>query len=65
MPLSLAPCYPIFEIGPFLSGAKVEYYHLKEENNYELDLDSIPEEIAMKSKSDCCFIPCKPGISFC
>ncbi len=40
-----APCYPIFEIGPFLSGAHIEYYHLKEENNYELDLDSIPEDI--------------------
>ena len=22
------PCYPIFEIGPFLSGAKIEYYQL-------------------------------------
>ena len=55
-----APCYPIFEIGPFLSGAKVEYYHLKEENNYELDLDSIPEETARKAKAIVVSYPANP-----
>ncbi len=55
-----APCYPIFEIGPFLSGAKIEYYHLKEENNYELDLDSIPEDIAYKAKAILVSYPANP-----
>lgn len=55
-----APCYPIFEIGPFLSGAKIEYYHIKEENNYELDLDTIPEEIAYKAKAILVSYPANP-----
>ena len=55
-----APCYPIFEIGPFLSGAHIEYYHLKEENNYELDLDSIPEDIAYKAKAILVSYPANP-----
>lgn len=55
-----APCYPIFEIGPFLSGAQIEYYHLKEENNYELDLDSIPEELAYKAKAIVVSYPANP-----
>ena len=54
------PCYPIFEIGPFLSGAKIEYYKLKEENNYELDLDSIPEELAYKAKAIVVSYPANP-----
>ena len=44
------PGYPIFEIGPFLCGAKVEYYNLHQANNYVPDLDSIPEELAKKAK---------------
>ena len=44
------PGYPIFEIGPFLCGAKVEYYNLHQENNYVPDLNSIPEELAKKAK---------------
>lgn len=55
-----APCYPIFEIGPYLSGAKIEYYHLKEENDYELDLDSIPEELARKAKAIVVSYPANP-----
>lgn len=55
-----APCYPIFEIGPFLSGAQIEYYHLKEENNYELDLDSIPDELADKAKAIVVSYPANP-----
>lgn len=54
------PCYPIFEIGPFLSGAQIEYYKLKEENNYELDLDSIPEELAYKAKAIVVSYPANP-----
>ncbi|GFI61741.1 LL-diaminopimelate aminotransferase [Clostridiales bacterium] len=55
-----APRYPIFEIGPFLSGAQVEYYHLKEENNYELDLSSIPEELAVRAKAILVSYPANP-----
>lgn len=44
------PGYPIFEIGPFLSGAKIEYYPLLPENNYLPDLNSIPKEILNKTK---------------
>ncbi len=55
-----APCYPIFEIGPFLSGAQIEYYHLKEENNYELDFDSIPDELADKAKAIVVSYPANP-----
>lgn len=44
------PGYPIFEIGPYLSGAQIEYYSLLPENNYLPDLNSIPEEILNKTK---------------
>ena len=54
------PAIPIFEIGPFLSGAKIEYYQLKEENDYELDLDSIPEELAYKAKAIIVSYPANP-----
>lgn len=54
------PCYPIFEIGPYLSGAKIEYYQLKEENDYELDLDSIPEVLAYKAKAIIVSYPANP-----
>ncbi len=55
-----APCYPIFEIGPYLSGAQIEYYHLKEENNYELDLDSISDDLADKAKAMVVSYPANP-----
>lgn len=44
------PGYPIFEIGPYLAGAEIQYYNLSEENNYVPDLDSIPEEVLEKTK---------------
>ena len=44
------PGYPIFEIGPFLNGAKIEYYDLLEENNYLPDLNNIHEDILKKTK---------------
>lgn len=44
------PGYPIFEIGPFLCGAQIEYYNLLEENNYLPDLKSIPKDILSKTK---------------
>ena len=44
------PGYPIFEAGPFLSGAQIGYYELKPENGYLPDLSSIPEETAQAAK---------------
>ncbi|MBE6049312.1 MAG: aminotransferase class I/II-fold pyridoxal phosphate-dependent enzyme [Clostridium sp.] len=44
------PGYPIFEIGPYLAGAHIEYYSLLKENNYLPDLDSIDEEVLKKTK---------------
>lgn len=44
------PGYPIFEIGPYLAGAEIQYYNLLEENNYLPDLDSIPKDILEKTK---------------
>lgn len=44
------PGYPIFEIGPYLSGADIAYYSLLPENNYLPDLNSIPEDILQKTK---------------
>ena len=44
------PGYPIFEIGPYLSGAQIEYYPLLKENNFLPDLKAIPENILAKTK---------------
>ena len=44
------PGYPIFEIGPYLCGANIAYYNLYEENNYLIDFESIPNDIAKKAK---------------
>ena len=40
------PGYPIFEIGPFLSGARIVHYPLRRENGYLPDLSAIPAETA-------------------
>ncbi|MDR3258071.1 MAG: aminotransferase class I/II-fold pyridoxal phosphate-dependent enzyme [Fusobacteriaceae bacterium] len=44
------PGYPIFSVGPDLCGAKVEYYNLYKENNFMLDFNDIPEDVAKKAK---------------
>lgn len=44
------PCYPVFADGPVLAGAKLSYMPQKKENNYLIQLDQIPEEIAAKAK---------------
>ena len=44
------PGYPIFEKGPYLSGAQIEYYPLLKENNFLPDLKAIPENILSKTK---------------
>lgn len=54
------PGYPIFEIGPYLSGAKIEYYELLPENNYLPDFSSISEEVAKKAKLMIVSYPANP-----
>jgi LL-diaminopimelate aminotransferase len=44
------PCYQIFGFGPLLADVKLEYMPLKKENNYIIDLDAIPEDIAKAAK---------------
>lgn len=44
------PGYPIFEIGPYLSGAELAFYQLLPENMYLPDLDSIPAETLSRAK---------------
>lgn len=54
------PGYPIFEVGPWLTGAKIEYYDLLEENHYLPDLNAIPEEIAYAAKAMVVSYPANP-----
>jgi len=54
------PGYPIFEVGPYLNGAKVEYYNLKKEHNFIPDLEEIPKEIARKAKMMVVSYPLNP-----
>ena len=54
------PGYPIFEIGPFLNEAKIEYYELREENNYLIDFASIPEETSKAAKAIIVSYPANP-----
>jgi LL-diaminopimelate aminotransferase len=54
------PGYPIFSIGPDLCGAKVEYYNLYKENNFMLDFNDIPEEVAKKAKAMVVSYPLNP-----
>lgn len=44
------PGYPIFEIGPFLCGAKPVYYDLDRNNNFLPDLTKIPKAVAQAAK---------------
>ena len=54
------PGYPIFEIGPYLSGAELYFYDLKEENNYLPKLNEIPKEVLSKAKMMVVSYPLNP-----
>jgi LL-diaminopimelate aminotransferase len=54
------PGYPIFEIGPYLCGARIEYYELLPENNYLPDFASIPQELADRAKLMIVSYPANP-----
>lgn len=44
------PCYPIFADGPRIAGAELYYMPQKKENDYVIQLQDIPEEIARRAK---------------
>lgn len=44
------PCYQIFAFGPTMADVQLYYMPLLKENNYIIDLDAIPVEIAEKAK---------------
>lgn len=44
------PCYPIFADGSRLAGAELYYMPQKKENDYVIQLQDIPEEVAKKAK---------------
>lgn len=45
------PCYQIFSFGPQTAGVRLEYMPLKKENNYLIDFNDIPKDIAKKAKA--------------
>ncbi len=54
------PGYPVFEVGPWLTGAKIVYYDLLEENHYLPDLSAIPEDVARAAKAIVVSYPANP-----
>lgn len=44
------PCYQIFSFGPTMADVRLEYMPLLKENDYLIDFDAIPEEVAKKAK---------------
>ena len=55
------PGYPIFEMGPWLCGAKIAYYDLLPENGYLPDLDAIDPELARAAKMMIVSYPANPA----
>lgn len=44
------PCYPVFGDGPRIAGAELYYMPLKKENDYLIQLEEIPDEVADRAK---------------
>ena len=44
------PCYPVFADGPLIAGSNLYYMPLLEENDYIIQLQDIPEDVARKAK---------------
>lgn len=57
------PGYPVFGIGPELTGAKAETYPLYKENNFIPDFKDIPEETAKAAKFMIISYPSNPVCS--
>lgn len=54
------PGYPIFELGPYLCGARCVHYPLREENGYLPDLDALDPEIVKAAKAMVVSYPANP-----
>ncbi len=57
------PGYPVFSIGPELTGAKCATYPLYQKNNFLPDFDDIPEETARKARFMLISYPANPVCS--
>lgn len=44
------PCYPAFAFGPVMAGAQLHYMPLRRENNFLIDFEAIPAEVAQRAK---------------
>ena len=44
------PCYPVFQDGPRIAGADVHYMPMKKENDYLIQFDEIPEDVARRAR---------------
>ena len=44
------PCYPVFMFGPRMAEAEIYYTPLKKENGFLIDFDSIPQDVAQRTK---------------
>ncbi|MGI6153969.1 MAG: aminotransferase class I/II-fold pyridoxal phosphate-dependent enzyme [Christensenellaceae bacterium] len=44
------PCYPVFMYGPLLASCEIYYTPLLAQNDFLVDFDSIPEQVAKKAK---------------
>ena len=49
--ISPDPAYPVYEIGTMFAGGKTHFATLTEQNNYLVDFESIPTDIAKKAKT--------------
>ncbi len=54
------PGYPIFEVGPYLCGAKIVTYPLYRENHFLPRFTDIPEDVARKAKMMIVSYPLNP-----
>ena len=54
------PCYPVFGDGPQIAGAELYYMPLKKENDYIIQLQDIPEEVAKKARYMVVSLPSNP-----
>lgn len=54
------PCYPIFEVGPYLNGAQVAYYALDPAAGYLPDLDAIDQETLRRARAMIVSYPANP-----
>lgn len=54
------PCYPVFIAGAKMAGAEPYYYEMTKENGFLPDVDSIPEEVAIRAKYMIVSLPANP-----